>query len=332
MSINGIPGIDQQLLSHVVYVDRPCHNTIWKQGSLEPNYDFIQQLLIQDRLPVINFSSEHWGHRYTIDSTYQLLSKYFTKFVVMTHHLDDHLQQPNLVFYPYWNFATKEKFNFVNNINGESRTYKASCLNKLPRFHRIMNFFYLSQKSYAQNCFFRISRTTNPFAFRADDYEIPKEILTWWNKYSQSLDISIAQPPWYHGHNIDGTLIAFTDAYLNIVTETTVIPRIFVTEKTWKAIATGQFFIIVGNPGTIQHLRKLGIDTYDDIINHDYYDQEQDWILRLEKIHQIIDATVSLDLEKIWKQTVDRRKLNQEKFQNGNFGLKYKEILLQKIL
>ena len=331
MSINGIPEIDQHLLSNVIYVREPCHNNIFKQGSLEPNYDFIKYLSASGKIPVIDFSIEHWGHGYTIDYTYQILQENFSKFVIMTHHPDDHLKQPNLVFYPYWNFVTRKRFNFLKDIDDLPRTYKASCLNQKPRPHRILNFFYLQQKPYASNCFFRINNPSN-FVNDPNVQEIPEKISKWWDNYSQTLDLVPLFDAWYHARTLDKTLLAFTDTYVNIVTETNVSPRIFVTEKTWKAIACGQFFIIFGNPGTVQHLRDLGVDTYDDIIDHNYYDQEQDWTLRLEKIHEIIDKTMTLDLEKLWKQTLTRRRLNRMKFLKGDLVLKYKEILLQKIL
>jgi len=45
---------------------------------------------------------------------------------------------------------------------------------------------------------------------------------------------------------------------------------VFLTEKTYKALMSLQPFIIYGNKGSIQTLRNMGFDVFDDIIDHSY--------------------------------------------------------------
>jgi hypothetical protein len=156
---------------------------------------------------------------------------------------------------------------------------------------------------------------------RDDDLPIPEEALTWWNGYKIDLLSS-------RGNGFDNNIMhaAFTNAYINFVTETTVSPRLFVTEKSWKPIASGQLFVILGAPGIIAHLREQGVDTFDDIIDHSHYDNEQNFETRLKKIYELLDSLVNLDLEYVNEQTKSRRLKNAEDFYAGNFNTKYLEI------
>ena len=90
------------------------------------------------------------------------------------------------------------------------------------------------------------------------------------------------------------------------------------TEKTWKPIANGQFFMVFGSPGIIEFLRTQGVDVFDDIINH-HYDSELEWDKRLNMIHDEMDRLVTLDLENLFYNTKERRQLNQSKFHDGSF-------------
>ena len=100
-------------------------------------------------------------------------------------------------------------------------------------------------------------------------------------------------------------------------------PWPFVTEKTWKPIACGQLFLVIGNPGTIQVLEESGVDAFSDIIDHKYYDSELDWKTRIHKVHSIIDDLTQQDLFKINQETYQRRKRNAERFRSGEFDKTY---------
>jgi len=111
-----------------------------------------------------------------------------------------------------------------------------------------------------------------------------------------------------------------------------VIDRIFISEKTWKPIATGQFFLHFGNPGTVAFLRTLGVDTFDDIIDHDRYDTVADWRKRLDCVHTVAGDLMDLDLQSIWDKTLDRRQSNVKKFFNGDFIQDYRYNIIDKLL
>jgi hypothetical protein len=120
---------------------------------------------------------------------------------------------------------------------------------------------------------------------------------------------------------------AYTDSYINLVTETD-MSNAFVTEKTWKPVASAQLFLIVGHKNAIEHLRDMGVDTFDDIVDHNYYDSEPDWQQRIQKIHRVLDDLLIQDLESIYKDTEQRRTSNSKKFFNGEFGIEYQNNLV----
>lgn len=57
----------------------------------------------------------------------------------------------------------------------------------------------------------------------------------------------------------------------HVVTETVGdYPYSYISEKTWKVILTKRPFIILGGPGSLQHLKRLGFKTFDNWINESY--------------------------------------------------------------
>jgi hypothetical protein len=116
---------------------------------------------------------------------------------------------------------------------------------------------------------------------------------------------------------------AWFDTYINVIGESAVGDRIFLSEKTWKPIASGQLFVMAGSSGNIAHLKDLGVDVFDDIIDHKYYDAEPNWKIRLKKLSAVVDSLVNQDLSAIYTQTQERRLNNKQNFLAGNFDQQY---------
>jgi hypothetical protein len=124
---------------------------------------------------------------------------------------------------------------------------------------------------------------------------------------------------------------AFADTYLHIVSETTCKDKIFLTEKTWQPILAGQLFMIWGNSGIIAHLRDLGVDVFDDIVNHEY-DTVIDHRGRLTSIHEELDRLSMLDWSDIYNYTAKRRQTNADRFHTGVFISRYVDRLNNQLL
>jgi hypothetical protein len=102
---------------------------------------------------------------------------------------------------------------------------------------------------------------------------------------------------------------------ISLVTETYPEAKrgLFITEKTWKPIANSHFAIYIGQPGTLEFLRGLGFDTFDDILDNEY-DEIQDDLSRFESAYESLSKYLTsienLDKDKIQKRLTD----NQEKY------------------
>jgi hypothetical protein len=98
--------------------------------------------------------------------------------------------------------------------------------------------------------------------------------------------------------------------YFNVVTEThhnieKDFDDLFITEKICKALIT-QPFIVIGNYGTLRHVKKLGFETYPELFDESY-DLIENPKDRLEFILDEIERLCNMDkneLEKIYKSVV----------------------------
>ena len=318
--------------SKIFYFSNPIDVGLYYNDPLQGlviNYDRVNELADYS-LVLADFSTEHWGNdRGTIDFVYSLLEDAGINFIMLSHDYLDHLSKPKLLFYPYWYHQSKSWFPKIYNQATQPKKYKFSCLNGTPRFHRIYYYLKLLNSGLLdQGCISMYQRSG--IDDRLDDYELPIEIQQQWAMVKENLPCRNST---FDQKNIrdDANIVhpAYSDSYINVVTETVVLPKFYITEKTWKPIANGQLFLIIGTPGTIQYLRHQGVDTYDDIIDHNYYDSKQDWQERINCVHRLLEDLLRQDLYQLYCQTQQRRLSNAEKYFNGAFDLDYHRKLYQ---
>jgi hypothetical protein len=278
------------------------------------------------KLVIADFSIEHYGSP-GLDHVYSALEQHGINFLLLTHDPTNHQRFDRMLFYPYLYHWTRKHF-VTHNSESVDRTYKWSCLNANPRPHRIYNFFYTYHRPYYKDACFTFHNNGEAISIRVDDIVLDDEVIKFWDEIRHTLKTR---------SSLDGSQIpvdancshpANSDSYVNFVTESTVIPKIFITEKTWKPVASGQLFLIFGNPGIVSHLRDQGVDVFDDIIDHGY-DYTADWQLRLHQIHQQLEILLAQDLKKLYINTQVRRQANREKFFSGAFDQKYIQTIQQ---
>lgn len=276
-------------------------------------------------LVIADFSKERMDH----SPLYDILEQLDLNFIMLTYNITRHNVRPKLLYYPILYHWVRYQFK-RQQITTLPKKYKLSCLNGTLRWHRVYNYFLL--KSRADFDDYLCTLHSQPelddpqeMQTRAD---LSDEIAQQWESIKHQLPHrnnlhlkSKIREDWDISHP------AYTDSYINLVTETD-MSNAFVTEKTWKPVASAQLFLIVGHRNAVAHLRSLGVDTFDDIVDHDYYDNEPDWQIRIQKIHQVLDKLLSQDLESIYKDTEQRRTSNSKKFFNGEFGIEYQNNLV----
>ena len=323
--LDGLIQFDQEKIG---YIQNP-YNDLWKvnSGLLHVNNDYLNSLK-KYNLVIVDMSQEHWGTRGAIDSLATTFTDNNINYVILSHEPNDHAPDNNIIFYPLFYHWGVQNFQRTKIAFDLEKSYKLGCLNSNPRPHRIANFLKLSNKSYFESCSITFSDTRDSGSTRDDDIELTNDELLFWNIISPTLPNK--KPP-QHLSFAGINLPALTDSYTHLVTEACIFPRLFVTEKVWKPVASGQLFFVLGTPGTINYLRNCGVDVFDDYIDHAHYDNEQDWRKRLELLYEVIDDFMTKDLYSIHMQTLERRIANHTKFYQGLFDTKYREILLNLI-
>jgi len=234
-------------------------------------------------------------------------------------------KHPNIVYFPFYYFyLLNNNFDILKRYDIKClRPYKLMCLNLNPWYFRTINFLEMSKRHWFQDSKISFHWTYNNENF--DTINIGNDTLAVLTQDQKTHLANFAFPilaeeDWelngsYYVGNSSGL---YKDTYVNYVTENitnySFDPYInnsqeYITEKVWKAIFSGQLFYILGTSKIVEHLRDLGVDVYDDIVNHSY-DHESDGSKRISLILDDLDRLLGLDLDKIWLDTYERRKQN----------------------
>jgi hypothetical protein len=113
----------------------------------------------------------------------------------------------------------------------------------------------------------------------------------------------------------------YKNTFVEIVAETTFKePTLLLTEKTQNAFMGCNFPIFISTYGTVAFLREMGLDMYDDIIDHSY-DTITDPV---ERVYAAIYNNKELlsnnnNTKKLWKENVDRVKSNAAFFSQAMY-------------
>jgi hypothetical protein len=114
----------------------------------------------------------------------------------------------------------------------------------------------------------------------------------------------------------------YTDSYFNIVLETHFDADgsggAFLTEKTFKPIKHGQPFVIVGAPGSLTALRRLGYCTFDSVIDPTY-DTINDNTKRWAAIRSLIE-TIKQNPREFFNNCLDDILHNQQLFATSKYN------------
>jgi hypothetical protein len=109
------------------------------------------------------------------------------------------------------------------------------------------------------------------------------------------------------------------ESLLYLVTETVATGRRHhLTEKTFKPIALGMPFVIVGTQGSLKYLRSYGFRTFGDLWDESY-DDEPDDHKRIEKIAQVLNHLESTDRQAVFESAHDIIEHNWNHFYHGGF-------------
>lgn len=119
------------------------------------------------------------------------------------------------------------------------------------------------------------------------------------------------------------------DSLLYLVTETVATgKRLHLTEKTFKPIALGMPFVIVGTKGSLNYLRSYGFKTFEGIWDESYDYAEDD--VRIQRIASLLQSLDELPIEAkqdLFEQCIPVIEHNWNHFYNGGFeAVLWKEL------
>ena len=226
-----------------------------------------------------------------------------------THGISDEW----IKYFPFWALWSSHQ---TINYKDSYRKYKLSCLNGTPWEHRILMYLELSRKSYFTDIVFTFG---NRLKFKSFPTELTLTLEEKESSSSLPSDVIFLDTDASCGIDVGTSHPAYTECYVNLVTETNVYyDTPMLSEKTFKPILAGQLFILLASPGAVKFLRDIGIDTFDDIIDHSY-DNTIDIRSRIQQISTQLDQLYQLDLDKIYNDIKPRLRKNSEFLRSQEF-------------
>lgn len=228
-------------------------------------------------------------------------------FILHNDFTIDNQVEAHRLYWPVWLFFVQDKTEQVSDIVPR---YQLSCAsrNMCYRPGKIYNYQLIKSKSYFDKILFtkfKIEPELDCHWPRPDDAEF-EEVF-------QKLAIDYLDWP-----NIDNNLFdamaalnipVYTESLFHLVAESGVRENL-ISEKTYKIFHVKQIPILCGARNTIAHLRNIGFDVFDDLVDHRRYDSIADFKRRIDEMHSVIEPIFYYDNEQLVKATEVRRNNN----------------------
>lgn len=240
-------------------------------------------------------------------------------YIIVTANYNYHFNKhPKIVHYPRYFFTMLNDVNTVIPDIVSARPYKLSCLNRNPWLHKSLNLLAMRNQTWFDQVqlSFGIQYSALPASpVSADLLRLitPNDVA-----YLESI---YPMPIQLNGDNLgkfeSNACPTYQQCYIDYAPESR-HDQTFISEKTWKPIFSGQFFFILGPCGIIKYLRAIGIDVFDDLIDHSY-DSESDLATKISMLMSSITKFLQNDLDQLWVATYSRRKKNLDLVYNLDF-------------
>lgn len=212
----------------------------------------------------------------------------------------------------------------LSNIDKVKKSKIFLCMNGGARPHRVYLMTYFYKNKLLDKAHFSMHTNLTGIWFilkhlNINDawYKDFKRLLEFFykNKPTMPMVLSLKPNDLDGQHNISKDDIKlFADSHISIINETSFFKKdfleqgdlynahldsIFLTEKTFRAIACQHPFIMSSRPHTLKHMRRLGYKTFSPYIDESYDDIEDDY-KRLQKICEIC-KDLSNKNQEFWK-------------------------------
>ena len=238
----------------------------------------------------------------------------------------------DIIYFPAWLYSSSLVYSKLEKVEiGNKRNYLVSCINRNCFPHKVYTYLQFLKRSYINKSAVSFSNSycvdaklvpldmsKSPFI---DD--LPKDIIDEIKQLSLYRELPNHNIAWENDHSLNN--VAFTDSYLNITTETRHKLSLF-TEKTAKTLASGQLFLQVNGQGSMDGLRTLGLNTFDSVFNNHEYDNQTNFMSRIDQMFELLDSIV-LNLEDIYHSNISAIRENQNYFLSDAFRTRMEKNL-----
>lgn len=330
---NQIPDADKVYIWSIVMESN--YRQMWKDSDdswyEECEMDFRKSLIKNISKPTVilgvkdhltNKDFEFWkdykpsGVKYLEDMITFYQDKKFILFTSL-ENLDLYLNLPNLTIIPWGGDITNQeteykKLNPVLEKNFDS-PYTYVSLNRNRRNHRIVALSKLFGLDLEQHglisCMFRDKLTTFPY-WPIDPNDVVYKGFEKLKKHSFNINDPeniYNDSPNSNAENFESKLKKYyTDTFVEIISETSFTEDCFLlTEKTLNSFYGCNFPILLCSAGSVELLRNIGFDMFDDIIDHSY-DKIKNPIDRIHSaIYNNQDLLRGLGKD-LWSKNIDR--------------------------
>jgi hypothetical protein len=176
-----------------------------------------------------------------------------------------------------------------------NKPYRYLYLNKIPRSHRVRLWNQLHEKQLLDKSLTSFIGLDPPVRLEAE-YELPDVDPR--NYPATGKDQDIYKKPYEH-------------TACSLISETNDNDDVFITEKLWKPIMCGHFFIVHGNYLYLQRLKEMGFKTFGNYFDESY-DLEQDPNKRIDNIVSLCSDLRTKKWQDIYLQTKALRQHNYD--------------------
>jgi hypothetical protein len=253
------------------------------------------------------------------------------EFILVTANYHYHFNKhPKIVHYPSYFFTTLNDRNLIKHNIVDPRPYKISCLNRNPWLHKSLNFVRMSQCPW----FDQVQASFGVYYPDILSSPISADLLALiTDSEAEYLESIYPMPLQLENDDVDkfesNACPTYQNCYIDYAPESR-HDNTFISEKTWKPIFSGQFFFILGPAGIIAYLRDIGIDVFDDLIDH-AYDQETELSIKVNMILDSITKFLENDLDQLWIDTLIRREKNLDLVYNPDFQQRMSADLFSRV-
>ena len=227
-----------------------------------------------------------------------------------------------IVYYPQWFFILMSDLNIKKHNIVDARPYKIACLSRNPWLHRSKNMLAMRRQSWFGEC---------QYSFGSDnklDFDTSADMTREDVNFLHSINHTKLSLPDNNNFYVSNHSSAHELCCIDYVTESRV-DNVFVSEKSWKPLLSGQLFLILGPVGIIRYFKDLGVDVFDDLVDH-AYDQETDLDKKIHLLMNSINGIID-HVDQIWADTVSRRQKNLDLVYSPDFHNMLAKDLISKV-